>query len=205
MRFFMLLILMGTRPAFAQDMVPEPFSDTGYLQSCVTDGELPGCMVVGYGVRYIAATAGTTNPAVMAQLQALAPNSRVEIAGDIISMGDVTAEVVLKSVTAAPDTVQDELMAGLQGDWQLAAGEGIQINGSEWTEIVEGQPQAMYMMAVGQPCSDNMQLGGPSIALITMGGDPMEGMVCYAVDSIDERSMTLTSKPDGAVTLLKRP
>lgn len=205
MRAILLLTLVGALPAFAQDMAPEPFSDTGYLQSCVTDGELPGCMVVGYGIRYIAAADGATDPAVLAQLQALPPNSRVTIAGDIITMGDITAEVVLVSVTPAPDAKPDALMAALQGDWQLSAGDGIQIAGSEWTEIIEGQAQNSYLMAVGQACSDGMALGGPSIALILMGGDPMDGMVCYTIDSIDEKSLMLTSKPDGAALKLQRP
>lgn len=205
MRVILLLTFLGALPAFAQDIAPEPFSDTGYLQSCVTDGELPGCMVVGYGIRYIAAADGATDQAVLAQLQALPPNSRVTIAGDIITMGDITAEVVLVSVTPAPDAKADALMVALQGDWQLSAGDGIQIAGSEWTEIIEGQPQNSYLMAVGQACSDGVVLGGPSIALILMGGDPMDGMVCYTIDSIDEKSLMLTSRPDGAAVKLQRP
>lgn len=205
MRLAVLFTLVGATAALAQDMAPEPFSDTGYLQSCTTEGEMPGCMVVGYGIRYVAAVDGATDPAVLAQLQALPPNSRVTIAGNVVSMGDITAEVVLLSVTPAPDAKPDALMAKLQGDWQVAAGEGIQIVGSEWTEIIEGQAQNSYLMAVGQVCSDGMELGGPSIALMLMGGDPMNGMLCYAIDSLDEKSFVLTSKPDEAVLKLQRP
>ena len=205
MRFALMFTLLGATSAYAEDFAPEPFSDTGYLQSCTTDGELPGCMIVGYGIRYIAATAGATDPAVFTVLQGLPPHSRVEIAGDIINMGDVTAEVVLKSVITVPSPDLDALMAGLQGNWQLAAGEGIEIIGSEWTEIIEGQAQNSYLLSVGQACSEGMVFGGPSIALIMMGGDPMEGMVCYAIDRLTEKSLELTSKPDGAVLKLQRP
>ena len=205
MRLALVFTLVGATAALAQDMTPEPFRDIGYLQSCTLDGELPGCMIVGNGIRFVAATDGGTDPALMAQLQTLAANTRVEIAGDIISMGDITAEVVLKSVALAPDAKLDALMTGLQGDWQMVAGGGMQIVGSEWTEIVNGQPQDSYLMSVGQACTDGPDLGGPSIALLLMGGDPMTGGLCYAIDGIDEKSLTLTSKPDGAALKFQRP
>ena len=205
MRLALFLCLATTTSAHAQDAVQEPFSDTGYLQSCTSDGEMPGCMVVGFGIRYIAATAGATDPDLMAQLQALPPNSRVDIAGDIISLGDITAEVVLTSVTAAPNAKLDALLAGLQGDWQQAAGQGIQIAGLEWTNIADGQPVDSYLMGLGQPCSEGQPQDKPSVALILMGGDPMDGALCYVIDKIDEKSLTLAAVPSGTITTLQRP
>ncbi len=205
MRLALLLCLAIPTLAHAQDAALEPFSDTGYVQSCTTDGELPGCMVVGYGIRYVAATDGATDPALLAQLLALPPNSRVDVVGNIISMGDITAEVVLTSVAAAPDAKLDALMAGLQGDWQQTAGAGLQVVGSEWTDIADGQPVNSYLMAVGLPCSDTIPQDKPSVALILMGGDPMDGALCYVIDKIDEKSLTLISVPGREVTTLQRP
>ena len=129
-------------------------------------------------VGWIVDAGGPTPPALYRMLTLLPVNAPVEMTGDIIEMGDITATVAVADLTAGRDP-EARLRALLQGAW--ANGDRrVQIDGSEWSEMVDGQLQSVSLLQLRADCGDGVAVGGTVITLAMMGGDP-EDITCYHV------------------------
>ena len=107
-------------------------------------------------------------------------NAPVEMTCDMIEMGDITVMTAVSDLTARPDP-DARLRALMQGSWSFGSGgQSVQIDGSEWSETVGGELQAVSLLQLRADCGDGIAVGGMVITLAMMGGDP-EQVRCYRV------------------------
>jgi hypothetical protein len=193
------MVLMLTSPVLAQtmpsqsmlDAAAEPFfdagslgdafDDTGLTQGCADEGGQLVCTITSRGANLMA-RAGESSDAVMAMLQALPMNTAVAVTGDITSMGDITAEIVLSTVTMAPADPYAALAANMQGLWVSDddAQSTFEIVGTQQVETYGGEVQGSYLLTFAAQCPDGPDGVGPVMVAQAMGDDP-SAMACYAI------------------------
>lgn len=190
--FFGLALALGLGGAGAAQA--EPLDETGYFTGCFLDDASGAdvCEVVASGFRFYASPDGGSDPAVMQALMDLPMLSAVTITGEILSMGDLTAEVRLQSVTPVADDLLQGTVQAIQGDWRPEGEETpfyITINGLDWTEM-QDEPLASYLISAGTTCADGVEPGGPALVLYEMGGSP-DAAACWQVEYVDDKTLQL--------------
>ncbi|MGB8812174.1 MAG: hypothetical protein WCC57_03230 [Paracoccaceae bacterium] len=206
MRIPLMLALWLVAPAaLAQESYGEPFTQAGLMQGCTTEGEAPGCMVYADGFRYLALYDGPTAPEMMAELEALAVNTPVQISGEIISLGDITAEIAMGGVAVLDAEPYADLRTVLQGDWLSNddASYVVQINGSEWTDVISGEVVETSTLQIDDACADGSPSDDPALIVRPMGGDP-EAFTCLAVMDAQGDTLTLLNLPRGNILSFSR-
>lgn len=208
MRFAPLVLLAVTAtPAFA-----EPVEDRGYLLGCGPDmagwGAEQGCVIAASGFYFLAAEAGGSDPAALQTLIDLPALSAVGFTGDLQSMGDVSGEVALTSVTPIADDMFEGNLRALQGDWEPVGEETpffLRVSGMQWQEFVQDDAQGSFYFVVGNSCADGSEHQGMTISLYPLGGDP-EAVACWLVEGITDNEMTLRNVGGdfGTVDYLRR-
>ena len=177
-------------PAFAPGTHGEPFTVQGLMQGCISGDEGAMCIVNAEGWRWIVDVEGPSPPEVFRLLSVLPVNAPIQMTGDILSTGDITAEVAVSDVTAGDDP-DARLRALLQGRWTFGSAERqVQIDGSEWSLSVDGQLQSVSLLQLRGDCGDGVATGGTVITLAMMGGDP-EAITCYQVQEATLDRITL--------------
>jgi len=167
-------------PAFAPGKYGEPFVVQGLVQGCMAEEEGEFCVVNAEGWRWIIDATGPTPPELYRLLTVLPVNAPVGMTGDMIEMGDVTVVTAVSDLTAGRDP-HARLRALMQGAWTFGSGEQIvQIDGSEWSQTVDGELQSVSLLQLRDDCGDGEAQTGTVITLAMMGGDP-EQVRCYGV------------------------
>ncbi|MGL4311033.1 MAG: hypothetical protein ACRCSU_11150 [Paracoccaceae bacterium] len=206
-RLKVILALILTSPAWAQDgpdleaaAVPffapgtygEAFDDTGLTQGCADEGGQMVCTVTSRGANLIA-RAGETPDAVMAVLMALPLNTAVNVSGDITSMGDITAEIVLSTVRLAEADPYATLAADMQGMWVSDddAQAAFEVVGTQMVDSYAGEVQASSLLTFAAECPDGLAGVGPVMIAQVMGDDPGE-MACYAIVSLADGALEMS-------------
>ena len=167
----------------------DPIAEDGWLTAC----DPVSCLIETGGFALIVQAGQGTPEAVMAFLSGLPPVSAIRFEGEILNMGDSTAELVLTS--AAPvDNIHEGNLQALQGDWAPVGEETpfeIRIFGLEWQEWQGDEQQGAFAMVVGDSCGNGIVPGaGTVISLYRLGDDP-EDDGCWQVEYVDDRSLTL--------------
>jgi hypothetical protein len=173
----------AAQPFFDAGSLGDAFDDTGLTQGCADEGGQMVCTITSRGANLLA-RAGESSDAVMAVLQALPMNTAVAVTGDITSMGDITAEIVLSTVTMAPTDPYADLAAGMQGMWVSDddAQSSFEIVGTQQVETYGGEVQGSYLLTFAAQCPDGPDGVGPVMVAQAMGDDP-SAMACYAIVS----------------------
>jgi hypothetical protein len=194
-----LLFSTSMSYGFEQGSLGEPFSSKGYTQGCgVIEGAGQACSVVSLGTIFIAYDGGETSSEVMAMLRALPQSSAVTIEGDILSFGDITAEVAFSNVIRIADDLEEETIQALSGIWTITdlLGQRVQIDGSIWTDFDGQEKVDSYVVSYGPACADGVEPGGVAMVLTKMGGDPGLAGECYQVEYIGNDVLTLREIPE---------
>lgn len=159
----------------------------GYALGC----DEMGCMVATGGV-VLTATADS-DPAAVEVLQAAAMLTGVDLAGEIVSLGDITGEIAVSEVRVTADDLYADTLRYIQGEWRPEGEEtpfSIQINGLTWTEITEEGEGPSFLITPGETCADGLAPGGIALSLTMIGGDPGEA-ACWQVDYATDTTLDL--------------
>jgi hypothetical protein len=171
-----------TVPALA-----EPVNERGYFVGC--DGA--DCLLVASGFRFYVRDDGTMGADLLAGLD---PMTAVTFVGDMLSMGDISAELDLTEVALVPDDLLQDTLRALQGDWHPDGEDTpyfIRIIGLEWQEITPpDEVNGAYLISVGTTCANGVEPGGPALVLHALGGDP-DAAACWQVQYIDDTTLEL--------------
>jgi hypothetical protein len=172
-------------PFFDAGTYGDAFADNGLTQGCADESGQIVCTITARGANLIARS-GETSDAVMAVLQALPLNTAVAVTGDITSMGDITAEIVLSSVTMAEADPFAALAADMQGVWVSDddAQAGFEVIGTQMVDSYAGEVQGSSLLTFAGQCPDGPEGVGPVMIAQVMGGDPAD-MACYAIVSLE--------------------
>lgn len=191
--------------AFVRGQQGEPFTQSALMQSCDLGAEMV-CFLYAEGFRYAAYAAQAPDPSILDKLAQLAPNTPVQITGDILNYGDVTAEVILSRIAPGPVDPKAALRAAIQGPWVSTddAGYTLTLVGSELTEAYEGEVQSVSMVILDTRCPDSPDVGEDVIAIYEFGMDPSEAR-CWGIESVSADSFTAFNLPRGNILSFARP
>ena len=202
-------ILTGPFPpggdAFERGQLGEPFTQSALMQECTTGPEA-ACFLYADGFRYAAFASAAHAPGILDLLGQLAVNTPVYIRGDILSYGDITAEVILSQIAPGPADPHADLRAAIQGPW-VSNDDALytaRITGSEMTELYDNQISSVEMLVLDTRCPDGARTDGLAIGLYEMGGDPMDAR-CWAIDRVTQDSLEVFNLPRGNILSFRRP
>lgn len=174
-------------------VLAEPIAEEGWLTACDLDTTPGGCLIEAGGFALLVQEGQGTPDEVITYLAGLPPVSAIRFEGEILNMGDSTADLVLISAAQVENIHEGNLQA-LQGDWTPEGAETpfqIRVLGLEWQEWQGDEQQAAFAMVVGETCGNGIVPGaGTVISLYRLGDDP-EDDGCWQVEYIDDRSLTL--------------
>lgn len=187
---------------FAPGTHGDPFTVSALMQGCA-EGE--GCTFYAEGWRWTVAPDGASNPAALAAMADLPVNAPVIVTGDMASMGDITVEAVVSKVEPGEPDAYANLRDAMQGDWVSAddAKAGLRIEGSEQTELYDGEVMGVSVVTFADACPEGEPIG-PVFVTQMMGGDPADHS-CYAVVEVTPDRMELSYVGRGNTLVYVRP
>lgn len=192
-------------PGFTPGQAGEPFAQSALMQGCGPSEAGEACLLYAEGWRYLLRQGGVTPPEIYATLSGLAPNTPVQITGEIVSQGDVTAEVNLSRIEPGPADPYAAQRAALQGAWVSADDPQalMMILGSEMTDVYGTETLAESIVTLGDSCADGTGAGGTvlTVADPSRSDDPP---LCLALDSVTEDRLTLINLPRGNLLTYRR-
>jgi hypothetical protein len=193
-----LILAASTAQAFEPGSLGEPLEEEGYVVGCAALEDGGSCEIHAGGAVFLAMADGPSEPAALQALAGLTQGAPVKFTADMLSMGDVTVEMGLNSVTPNPEDPLATLVQGLQGVW-MNGGQELTITGLEWAE---GEASA-YLISLGTACADGVERGGTHLSLYEMGGDPFFS-ICLELIGQDTTRVDLRDVATGAKVTLTR-
>lgn len=183
----------------------EPYEGVVFVQECLFETEDPYCTFVSSGTTLYAGWEAPTPGYVLEAIGTLYQNAPLMMRADIVSMGDVSADVAVHSFELDPDLDWfAETRGFLQGTWMLASNPAYtsHVSGSYVTEYVNGAPQSDYVLELAETCAGADGAGPVLIAWIY----PMDEVPCLLLDSVtaDQMRVRLVGG-DGAQVIYVRP
>ncbi len=178
--------------SFAPGTHGEPFTINALTQGCETREEGAFCFFIAEGFRWAATQGGPSNPAVLAQLTAMSVNTPLIVTGDVISYGDITADVVVSRIEPGTPDAWAGLRDGMQGLWVSVDDplSVIDIYGSQQTSLYDGEIMEEALMTWADACPGGENIG-PVMFTQLMGGDPMD-VSCMAILEVTPDRMDLS-------------
>ncbi|MEP2530905.1 DUF1036 domain-containing protein [Shimia sp.] len=184
--------------AIARDMLPlrvaaepgyygEPYSQNGIFQGCKSGDSGAWCAFHAEGWKFYAYYGAGTPISLLDKLEFLPVGTPVSFAGDMMSYGDISAEVTLREVAYFPgyDRHQAKRIA-MQGMWRNVddPDSELYIEGSELLDIYGGERMGWLYLQIRERC-DN----GPDIGPVLIQTEPENGeSYCYVIeDASDDR------------------
>jgi hypothetical protein len=194
MRHALLALTLLAHPALA-----EPFEGRGYLVGCDGDAAGSGCRIVASGVIFHVRDGEGTNEGMMDLLWSEPPVTAVTISGEMGDLGDITAPLVLTSLSFPQDDPFQDTLRYLQGDWRPDGEDTpflLRITGLEWQEWQDDELLAAFLITPSEACADGVIPGGMVLSLRQIGGDPSES-ACWQVEYATDTTMDLRNVTRG--------
>ncbi|TCL08876.1 hypothetical protein BXY66_0917 [Shimia isoporae] len=183
----------------------DPYEGAVLLQECIFEAEEPYCSFIAGGATFYATWEAPTPGYVLEAIGTLYQNAPLMLRADIISLGDVSADIAIHSFELDPDLDWfAETRGFLQGQWMLAANPKYQshVDGSNVTEYADGQVQSEYVMELAHTCNGANEQGPVLIAWANPWDDP----ACLILDTVTpEQIRARLVGGDGAQAIYIRP
>jgi hypothetical protein len=169
----------------------EAFEVMALLQGCGTSAELDGCTFYAEGVRWVVARGGVTNVAALEAMALMPVNTPLTIAGDQISMGDITVEATVAKIAPGLDAFSTN-RGLMQGKWvsQEDPLASLEVVGSEQIDSYDGQVVTTSVVTFSETCPEGEPMGAVFFTL-EMGGDPTN-LLCYVILDLTPDRMELS-------------
>lgn len=183
----------------------EPYSITGIFKGCRRVDGLLSCEVVADGWRYVAYEDGRNNPATLKKLDVTAANQRLRIAGDMISQGDVSADVTIREfeVLAGNST----LLAELIGLWESRDDATYTVRFTDEARkyaYLDGNLATNEAVEFTRTC-DDPSVGVKEITMLQAVNEiDRTASLCYEIVEVSEKSLTLMYLPRGNMLVFKK-
>lgn len=174
--------------SFAPGTHGEPFTVNALMQGCETRDEGAFCFFIAEGFRWVATQGGPSNPAALNRMAEMSVNMPLIVTGDIVSYGDITADVVISRIEPGTPDAWAGLRDGMQGLWVSVDDplSVIDIYGSEQTSLYDGQVMEISLATWADACPDGENIG-PVMYTQMMGGDPMDVSCMAILEVTDDR------------------
>lgn len=183
----------------------EAFDDVALVQECIFETEEPFCVLMSRGFTYYASADTKTQRYVLEAIGSLNVNDAVKLEGDIVSMGDMSAEVAIYAARHDPTLdVFAETRAMLQGPWVAAADTRYQsyVMGVVVEDSIDGEVQSEYIMQLANTC-DAAQGQGP---VMIAHENPWDEPMCFVLDKVTQEQLRLRlAGGDGQQVIYLRP
>ena len=171
----------------------DPIAEDGWLTACNLDSTPGVCLIESGGFGLLVQQGQGTPDEVLTYLAGLPPITAIHFEGEIVNMGDSTAELVVTTAATVDNIHQGNLQA-LQGDWAPVNAETplqVRIFGLEWQEWYGNEKLDAFAMVVGDTCGNGITPGaGTVLSLYRLGDDP-EDDGCWQIEYIDDQTLTL--------------
>ena len=183
----------------------EPFEDWALVQECIFEEEVPYCQLSSQGFSYWMNWGDPTPGYVLEAIGSLYVNDPVWIRADVVTMGDMSAEVAVLSVRHDPalDPYAD-LRANLQGQWVFSSDTAYTsyVSGTHVTEYVNGDFSSEYEMQIAESCEASNGQGPVMIAHI----NPWDEPPCMILESVSADKLIVSlAGGDGTIYKYIRP
>ncbi len=190
---------------FQQGSLGEPFTQSAKFQSCGSFDGARYCAFHADGWKWFAYYGGGTPDGFLDQISRLAPGADVEIAGDIVNMGDISVEVALSRVTvqsgasaygAEFETIQGAWVSNDDPNYRLT------VMGSELIETYPGSPDEQSFWRFQNNCDSGV--GGSELVIIKTYPETQDSD-CFIVVTLTPGQLDLIFVPRGNMLSFRRP
>lgn len=197
----------GEALAFEAGTLGDAYQDSGYIQGCTDEGELPGCTIVVGGSQFVAPADGQTPPDVMETLKSLPQLTYVDFNLDTLNVYDSYAEVAVSFVAPSQktDPFADKIKA-MQGDWISTDDPkaAVRVDGLIWNDVYDNEPMGQSVMSLDTICAEEETGGADILQLYQLGSADMM-LMCYALVSVDAENLELSYIGRGNTLAFTRP
>lgn len=183
----------------------EPIEDVALVQECIFEDAEPYCVLDSNGFSYWLSMGQPTLHYVMEAIGSLNVNDPIWIRADIVSMGDMSAELGVLALRHDPalDPFAD-IRANLQGRWALSTDPSYtsSVSGVHVTEWQNGDFSSEYRMQLAENCETSGGQGPVLIAHI----DPWTEPPCMILESVNADKLIVSlAGGDGTIFKYTRP
>jgi len=178
---------------FERGSLGELYTVTGVWNGCF-DGEDGGrnyCSYHADGWKHFAYEGGGTPASLLKELQFIGPGTALQFVGDMISFGDITAEVAIAKYERVKDDKYADVREKMQGYWYSKDDDSgyIIIEGAEQKDIYDANLAGQYYLQWLDECE-----GSRGIGPVLLGVDPenRDQPVCHFIVSVDSKKLVLS-------------
>lgn len=178
----------------------EPFTIVGIFRGCNSASGPYICEFETDGWLYAVIDDGRTPKSLINQLANLQLNNSFQIEGDIVSFGDITAEVTLRRYTEVALSAEQKLMNSIVGDWRSIEDPKSVMrftsDGKKWDEY-DGDFEGEGDVSFTKQCDDySVPASGETVIQINDANSP-EDIYCYGIVEITNDRLVLMFLPGG--------
>jgi uncharacterized membrane protein len=166
----------------------EPYaSGTAIFQSCEFDTEATFCSFHDNGYKFFVYDDGRTPDGVMRRLRGYSPGTPIDVQGDLESVYDRTADLVMRAVLPRPWNSWDSALGRMQGQWysQDDPASMFTVLGSERINTYDGTYSGIDYLSLGRSCDvyeDN--------DILTVRDESSGDTLCYSIEEQSDWEMT---------------
>ena len=178
----------------------EPYTIVGIFRGCTSANGPYLCEFETDGWLYAVIDDGRTPKSLINELENLEVNNSYQIEGDIVSFGDITAEVTLRRYSEVALSAEQKLMNSIVGDWRSVDDPKsvmrIISDGKKWDEY-DGDFEGEGDVSFTKQCDDySVQPSGETVIQIN-DANSAEDIYCYGIINISSDRMTWMYLPRG--------
>lgn len=178
----------------------EPYTIVGIFRGCNSNNGPYLCEFETDGWLYAVIDDGRTDNTLMNELANLELNNSYQIEGDIISFGDITAEVTVRRYSAVAQGAEQKLMNSIVGDWRSTDDPKSVIrftsDGKKWDEY-DGDFEGEGDVSFTKECDDpTVRVTGETLIQINDANSPAD-VYCYGIVNASSDSLVLMFLPRG--------
>lgn len=182
----------------------EPFTKVGHFQNCGSEEGQYMCTFHMEGWKFYAYDGGPTPRAMLDALAGLETGTPVELTGDILYYGDITAEIAAREVRPLPGSdPHGDMLANLQGEWVSLEDPAskMTVSGLEMDEAYGDDGIGVRFLQLADSCDAS---GGSGPVLIQTNPEDQEPQ-CYLVARADGANLDLIYFARGNTLRYGRP
>lgn len=180
----------------------QPFTLEGVFQGCDVSEGTAYCAFHAEGWKFFAWDGGPTPTAFLMQLAEIPMTTRITVSGDVISEGDISAEVAIREVRIHEDDPLAGYRVAIQGDW--VSGDDplyrMTVFGMEAFESYDGEDTGTLFLQVADECPESAGTG-PVLMSTTVPG--FETRCFLFQDGLPDRLVLAMAGDGGFVTFLR--
>ncbi len=166
----------------------EPYSSgTAIFQSCKFETKAPFCTFHDNGYKFFVYDDGRTPDEAMRRLRGYLPGTPIELQGDLETVYDRTADLVMRQVQPRAWNSWDSALGRMQGKWysQDDPASMFTVLGAERTNTYDGNYSGVDYLSFGQSCENYEDHD-----ILTVRDESSGETFCYSIEEQSDWEMT---------------